>query len=660
MPSRSLSPPPWVSYFVAVAAVALATLIRWMLVPLWGSRLPFITFFPAVMVAAWLGGLGPGLLATALATLSAVWFFEPLGAFSVASVEGVIGVAVFVAVNVLISVLNEQVYRTRARAESGHEALRQSEDRFRLMADAAPVLIWIAGPDRDLTYFNRPWLEFTGRTLEQEHGKGWKAGIHPDDLDAVLADYIGAFDAHRPFTMEYRLRRYDGEYRWVLDNGRPRFDATGAFLGYIGSVVDITPRKHVEKENEALLDIAERARADAEAARARAETARGEAEAASRAKDAFLANVSHELRTPLSPILSWSHLLNKDDLDLARVKRAADVIARCARAQAQLIEDLLDVSRIVAGRMRLEVHPVVLAPVIQKAVEVVRPSADAKEVRLQVVLDTEVGTVAGDADRLQQVVWNLLSNAIKFTPRGGRVHVTLERVQSHVEIAVADTGEGIEPAVLPHVFERFMQADASTTRVHGGLGLGLAIVRHLVEAHGGTVHADSSGSGRGAVFTVKLPLMVARTAGEAVRRHPTVAADEGTADRPRLDGTKVLLVDDESDSNEVVAELLESCGATVRLAGSVAHARDVLAGWRPDLVVTDIGMPDEDGYAILTALRETAAGTAGVPAIALTAYASRGDRIRLLSAGFQAHLPKPVDPAELVAVNANLARGRAG
>jgi PAS domain S-box-containing protein len=660
MRPRTSSPSPVASYLVAVGAVAAATLVRWLLVPLWGSRLPFLTFFPAVMVAAWYGGLRPGLVATGLATVASLLFFEPVGAFSIWSWQGTISLALFVAVNVLVSVLNAQVYRARERAETSREDLRLSEERFRLMADAAPVLIWIAGPDRDLTYFNRPWLEFTGRTFDEEAGKGWKDGIHPDDREGFLDVYRGAFAAHQPFTTEYRLRRYDGEYRWVLDNGRPRFDAAGRFLGYIGSVVDITARKHVESENETLLGIAERARVEAEEARARAEALRAEAEAASAAKDTFLATVSHELRTPLSPILSWSHMLRRDDLDIARAKRAGEVIARCVRTQAQLIEDLLDVSRIVAGKMRLEVAPVPLGPVIQKAAEVVRPSAEARNVRLQVVLDTEVGAVAGDAGRLQQVVWNLLSNAIKFTPKGGRVHVALERVNSHVEIAVSDNGEGIDAEVLPHVFERFTQADASTTRVHGGLGLGLAIVRHIVEAHGGTVHAESPGPGRGSVFTVKLPLMVTRTAGEVVRRHPTVGPDVGTREQPRLDGTNVLLVDDEADSNEVVAELLESCGATVRVAGSVAHARDVLSGWRPHLVVTDIGMPDEDGYVMLATLRESADGHAGIPAVALTAYASRDDRIRLLNAGFQAHLAKPVDPIELVTVVASLARPRAG
>jgi PAS domain S-box-containing protein len=662
------SPPSWdvrlsssssgAAYALAVGVVAAAWLVRWLLMPLWAGQLPYLTFFPAVMAAAWYGGLGPGLLATILSS-SATFFVEPLGRFGIASGEGMLGLVLFVAVNTFISLLNEQVFRERARAEQSHVELRQSEELFRLMADAAPVLIWIAGPDRDLTYFNRPWLEFTGRTFEQEAGKGWKDGIHPEDRDAFLVVYRTAFAAHRPFTTEYRLRRHDGEFRWVLENGAPRFDTGGRFLGYIGSVVDITARKRVESQNEVLLGVAERARAEAEDARARAEELRAKAEAANAAKDVFLATVSHELRTPLSPILSWTQMLRRDDLDAERLKRAADVIARCVRTQAQLIEDLLDVSRIVVGKMRLEVAPVRLDAVIQRAIEVVRPAADAKDVRLQVVLDTEVGAVAGDADRLQQVVWNLLSNAIRFTPKRGHVLIALERVNSHVEIAVRDTGEGMDADVLPHIFERFSQADPSTTRVHGGLGLGLAIVRHIVEAHGGTVHAESAGRDMGSVFTVKLPLMTTRTADEPRRRHPTVTADAATGEPPRLDGMNVLLVDDEVDANEVVAELLASCGATVRVAGSVAHARDVLAGWSPDLVVSDVGMPDEDGYVMLAALRETGDGQHAIPAIALTAYASRDDRIRLLNAGFHAHLAKPVDPIELVTVIARVAGERA-
>jgi CheY-like chemotaxis protein/anti-sigma regulatory factor (Ser/Thr protein kinase) len=296
-----------------------------------------------------------------------------------------------------------------------------------------------------------------------------------------------------------------------------------------------------------------------------------------------------------------------------------------------------------------------VGPVIEKAVDIVRPAADAKGVRLRMVLDTEVGAVLGDAERLQQVVWNLLSNAVKFTPKGGRVQVALARLNSHVEIVVSDTGQGIDPAFLPYVFERFRQADSATTRAHGGLGLGLAIVRHLVEAHGGTVHAESPGPGRGAVFAVKLPRL-GRTAGEAERRHPTAGLAANGGDLQRLDGLRILLVDDEPDSNEAVGNLLAACGANVRVAGSAAQARDILAGWKADVLVSDVGMPGEDGYGLISSLRAGKGEVAQIPAVALTAYASREDTVRLLSAGFQAHVPKPPEAAELVAVITSLGR----
>jgi CheY-like chemotaxis protein len=303
--------------------------------------------------------------------------------------------------------------------------------------------------------------------------------------------------------------------------------------------------------------------------------------------------------------------------------------------------------------MRIEVRPVDLVGVIESAVEVVRPAADAKQVRLQVVLDTKTPPVSGDPQRLQQVVWNLLSNAIKFTPKGGSATVALERVNSHVEIAVSDTGQGMDREFLPHVFDRFQQADTSSTRLHMGLGLGLAIVRHIVEAHGGTVHAESPGPGQGSVFTVKLPLvLIQRSAGEALRRHPTrmpLTAD----DFPMLNGLRVLVVDDEADSNEVLRTLFGSCGADVRVADSVVRALEVMDRWNPEVLISDVGMPGEDGYSLIEKVRAREGG--GLPVIALTAFASTEDRVRLLSAGFTTHLPKPVEPAELLAVVARVA-----
>jgi len=382
--------------------------------------------------------------------------------------------------------------------------------------------------------------------------------------------------------------------------------------------------------------------------------ARLSAEAASRAKDEFLSVVSHELRTPLSPILTWTRMLREHRLGEDKKARALATIERCARTQAQLIEDLLDVSRIIAGKLRLEMRPVRLTAVLEAAIDVVRPAAEAKAIRIRIVADPDVGTIVADAERIQQVVWNLLSNAIKFTPEQGGVTVALERDGSSARIVVEDTGKGIARDLLPHVFERFRQGDTSASRAYGGLGLGLAIVRHLVEAHGGTVAARSAGEGHGATFTVRLPRMAARVAAAGAPAGPPTTRPS-VADYPSLAGLRVLVVDDEADSSEAVRELLASCDADVEVAESAERARDVLSRWDADVLVSDVGMPREDGFDFIASLRRREDGGAP-PAVALTAYASRADKIRLLAAGFQAHVPKPVDGAELVRVVADVAR----
>jgi signal transduction histidine kinase/ActR/RegA family two-component response regulator len=385
---------------------------------------------------------------------------------------------------------------------------------------------------------------------------------------------------------------------------------------------------------------------------ASAQEARAKAEEADRAKDQFLAMVSHELRTPLSPILAWARML-RAGLPEDKQQAAIAAIERNAVAQAQLVEDLLDVSRIVTGKLRLDVRAVDLADVIHAAVESLRPSADAKEIKLQLVLERGGGTVRGDADRLRQVVWNLVSNAIKFTPRGGRVHVALQRMHSHLQLTVADTGAGFDPEALPFLFTRFWQGEAGTTRHHGGLGLGLSIVRHIVELHGGEVSASSEGRGRGSVFTVSLPVMplteaaAPPAAGEARRERAAPALLSGQT----LDGVSVLVVDDEPDSNEMVSALLAAQGAEVRVAGSAEQALAILERWRPDVLISDIGMPEQDGYALIRRVRARSPEEGGrTPALALTAYARVADRVQALNAGFQAHVVKPVDPEELVAV----------
>jgi signal transduction histidine kinase/ActR/RegA family two-component response regulator len=385
----------------------------------------------------------------------------------------------------------------------------------------------------------------------------------------------------------------------------------------------------------------------------------GTAEEAARAKDEFLAVVSHELRTPLNGILGWAQLMQMGALDDAAKVRALSAIERNAKAQARLIEDILDLSRITSGRVRLHVVNVDLATVIDAAIDVVRPAAEAKSIRLQPVIDTSVAMISGDADRLQQVLWNLLSNAVTYSGHGGRIYVRLRRVNSHVEVSVSDMGQGIHPDFLPFVFDRFRQADNSATRKHGGLGLGLAITRHLVEMHGGTISAASEGEGKGSTFTVSLPLSAVQQEAHPVPRVPRLQA-EGEAphmDLHRLDGLRVLVVDDEPDARDLLATVLRRSGAVVTAVRSVAEALECANAMRPEFLISDIEMPGEDGYSLIRKVRSSPIPEfRSVPAIALTAYAGPGDRMRALEAGFQTHMAKPVQPAELVLAVANLSR----
>lgn len=433
-------------------------------------------------------------------------------------------------------------------------------------------------------------------------------------------------------------------------------------------LVEVTERKQAEEEKERLLVSEKAARLEAEEAQRlsanlliREGKARAEAEAANRLKDEFLATVSHELRTPLNSILGWSQLLRTGTLDETATTRALKTIERNTQTLAQIIEDLLDVSRIIAGKLRMDVRPVKLDSVVEAALESIRPATDAKNIRLEVSLNPGVGAVSGDSGRLQQVVWNLLSNAIKFTPSGGQVSVKLERVGARARITVSDSGEGIGEEFLPYVFDRFRQADSTFARMHGGLGLGLAIVRHLVELHGGSVGADSLGKGEGATFTVSFPLLAPeRNAG--ARPEPLVDTCQPALEEPKdLAGLSVMIVDDELDAREVLVAMLELRGAKVIVASSAAEALEALAnatnGSMPDVLVSDIGMPGEDGFALISKVRAMEPERGGnIPAIALTSYARAEDRTRVLAAGYQRHMAKPVEPSSLAIAVASLAR----
>ena len=383
-------------------------------------------------------------------------------------------------------------------------------------------------------------------------------------------------------------------------------------------------------------------------------------ENANKAKDEFLATVSHELRTPLNAMLGWVGMLRSGRLDESTTAHALEVFERNAKSQAQLVEDLLDVSRIISGKLRLDVHPVDISSVIQSAVDVVRAAADAKEVRLQIILEPQSVPVSGDQGRLQQVIWNLLSNAVKFTEKGGRVEVRVVRTDSYAEITVSDTGQGINPEFLPYVFDRFRQADSTLTRKYGGMGLGLAIVRHLVELHGGTVSAFSDGEGQGSTFTVKLPLMPDHRASSirsgSVEKEQGVASAEILFDCSQiLEGSRILVVEDEPDARDLLATILQQYKAEVRGVATPAEAMQELKEWQPDVLVSDIQMPGEDGYSLIRKVRLMETGRAArIPAIALTAHARVEDRMRALSSGYDAHVAKPVNPAEFLTVVASL------
>lgn len=408
---------------------------------------------------------------------------------------------------------------------------------------------------------------------------------------------------------------------------------------------EITQREEVQEELRASL--------------AREQMARAEAESANRMKDEFLATVSHELRTPLNAILGWSHMLRSGRLDQATMTRAFETIDRNAKSQAQLIEDILDVSRVITGRLRLNMGPVDVAAVVNSAIDSVQLAADSKGIQLEVTLDPSVRHTLGDASRLQQVVWNLLANAIKFTPKGGRVEVRVERANAALQVCVSDTGQGISAEFLPFIFDRFRQADSTSTRTHGGLGLGLAIVRHLVDLHGGSVQADSAGPGKGATFTIRLPLAVdkkrAKTRKEKSENSWSVENTRRLAEPLRaLEDVRVLVVDDDRDNLQILATMLIGHRAKVQTATSAAEALQLLEWFKPDVLVSDLAMPGEDGYSLIAKLRAME-NLKHTPAVALTAYVRVEDRTRALSAGFNMFVPKPVEPNELIAAIANLA-----
>lgn len=643
-----------------------------------------------------------------------------------------------------------------SRQKRAEAKLRESEARFRTLADSVPVLVWVNGVNGGCQFVNKAYLEFFGKTLEEVVGFGWRVHVHPDDQEQYMSAYLAALAERKPFRAQVRVQHADGQYRWLDSYALPRFSPAGEFMGYIGTSPDITEIKEAEealRQSEERFRLATRAVAgvvydwDVQSGRvyrseglyrligvrpedapqtrdwwlgrihpddlthlqsigdsiqtgseerfeteyrvrhedgrwidvwdcsylirdengqlirivgsttditereqllARERATREEAEAANRLKDEFLAILSHELRSPLNPILGWTRLLRTRKFDDKARDKALETIERNAKLQTQLIEDLLDVSRILRGKTTLNVCPVNLAHTIEAAIETVCLAAQAKGIHIQTQLNSAMEPISGDPSRLQQIVWNLLSNAVKFTPSGGKVDVCLEQIDAYAQIQVKDTGKGIAKEFLPHVFDYFRQEDSTTTRAFGGLGLGLAIVRHLTELHGGTVQAESLGEGQGATFTVRLPRMTT-----VARISPNNQPSTNTLD---LSGLRILAVDDEADMRDLVKFSLNEYGANVRVAASAAEALLIFEEFKPDVFVCDIGMPEVDGYTLMRQVRAMLSEQAGrIPglsealpkAIALTAYAGDMNQQQAFAVGFQMHISKPVEPAEL-------------
>lgn len=489
-------------------------------------------------------------------------------------------------------------------------ALRESEERWRTLADAAPVLIWMSDTEKSCIFVNTAWLDFTGRPMEWELGHGWTEGIHADEVTRSFATYSAAFESRAEFGMEYRLRRRDGEYRWILDRGAPRFAPDGTFLGYIGACIDIHEQKTAAEK---------------------LATARDVAEAASRAKDEFLAALSHELRTPLTPVLMTAAALENDPEVQGDFREQISMIRRNVELEARLIDDLLDLTRITRGKLKLQTSSADIHSLLGHTNDIVLSDAQTKRVNLLYELKAGAHFVAGDPTRLHQVFWNLLKNAIKFTPEEGRITIRSYNTEAgSIAVQVEDTGIGIEADHLPHIFEAFDQGAAGGKHRFGGLGLGLTIARAVVELHGGTIRAESAGEGLGATFTVELA-----TADAPATTHPGTP-ETSTAGAAPL---RILLVEDHPHTLAVLARLLTKRGHEVTTAGAVREARTLADNQKFDLVVSDLGLPDGNGIELMRELR----AKHRLPGIALSGYGMESDLEKSREAGFAEHLVKPVD-----------------
>jgi PAS domain S-box-containing protein len=559
----------------------------------------------------------------------------------------------------------EAVKRQTAQLVAMNAELRQSEERFQSLSTCSPSGIFVIDPSGQCSYTNPRFQAICGLSSKESLARGWFSSIYPDDREKALSSWAIYTRQGCDYSEELRFQTPDG-IRWTQVRSSPMVSAHGELMGYVGTIEDITERKQAQAAQEQMF---------------REQVARQEAEATNRMKDEFLAVLSHELRTPLNAMLGWARLLRSKKFDEITTARALETIERNAESQSQLIEDILDVSQIIRGKLKLNSYAINLTSIIDAALDSVRPQAEAKSIQMvPPSMNGAIVRVWGDPTRLQQIIWNLLTNAVKFTPPGGRVEVGLAQdgapctslTALFAQVTVTDTGIGIQPDFLPKVFDRFRQADSTTTRSHSGLGLGLAIVRHLVELHGGTIRVDSPGEGQGATFTVRLPIHREGARAQTKERdgddEDEITKDElidlqnyESAPCPSvslvLKGLHVLLVDDEADNRELVRFILQQQGAIVTSVSTAQQAIEILSQEKPDLLLSDIGMPEMDGYALIHQVRSWPPEQGGsIPAIALTAYAGESNQQKMLSAGFQQHLVKPVEPEALVSGIVRLVR----
>jgi PAS domain S-box-containing protein len=623
---------------IAVLATAAATLTRYALDPLLGDGAPLALFLVAVLASSWLGGFWPGVVATvAGGVIGDIFVLEPRGSFSLTNPDHVINFLSYLLVGIGISIVGELWHRASARERArtkeledlvgnlrlreeslrgarrlAEARLRESEEQFQTIADRAPAKIWITNAEGSCVYLSPRWYAFSGRTPEQDLGLGWKETLHPDDKGRLEHLFGDAAARRVGFGLDARFRRHDGVYRWMASSGNPRFDESGEFLGFVGVVVDIHERKVFEQE----------------------------LKEAGRRKDEFLATLAHELRNPLAPIRNGLHVMRLAGQDSSSAERARDMIDRQLGQMVRLIDDLLDVSRITSGKIELRRSWINLHDAVQSAVETSRPLIDAQGQDLDVKIPSEPILLDGDLTRLAQAFSNLLQNAAKFSERGGRISLSARRDDGRVVVSVRDAGVGISADLLPHVFGLFMQGDRALGHPQGGLGIGLTLVKRLVELHGGTVEAKSEGAGLGSEFVVTLPV-VELPETRVPAGVPTAMARPIPATRRR-----VLVVDDNEDSVRSLAELVTLMGHESVAARDGVEALQVAESFRPDTVLLDLGMPRMSGYEVCRSLRANSWGES-IAIVALTGWGQNEDRARTRAAGFDGHFVKPLDPAAL-------------